>query len=499
MSGAGARAPRVGVACVFHESNTGIGRRTTLADFRRRTVAPERIVAEVGGTQTALGGLIDRGLELGFELVPLVYAWAIPSGEVARDAFETLAAELDAALRAAGPLDGLLLELHGAMTAEGHVRADAELAQTARAAAGDVPIVAVVDPHANLSDGLVEAVDGLLAYQRNPHVDMAARGRDGADVLARLLARRERPAIVVRRVPVTAPAIAQATAEEPLASLTRAARELEQAPGVVSASLLFGFPYADVPDVGMAAVVCAEDPAQATAGADWLAGRAWALRERFARRLLTPAEAIAQAVGGDGPVAIADTGDNIGGGAPGDRTELLRAALDHGRVRFATTMWAPEAVAAAGAAGVGAELELTFGEPALTVTARVRDLRDGSFVHDGPLSAGVRFEMGPIAVLEVGWTVVVAQTHAIPPNDQALFRSAGVAVDALDAIGLKGAAAIRAGWRSAVSGFLDAATPGTTTSDLRELPLTRVARPLWPLDPDATFAAAPASGEASAA
>jgi microcystin degradation protein MlrC len=475
--------PRIAVACLFHESNTAIVAPTTLGDANGGRIEPDAMLAAIAGTQTAAGGFVDGGRERGFELVPLVYYRLVPSGRVARDAFEAMAREFEETLRRAGPLDGLLLELHGAMTAVGYTAADADLARRARAALRSAPVVAVIDPHANVSPGLVEAVDALLAYQSNPHVDMADRGRDGVEILAALLRREARPAIAARRIPIVAPAIAQATADEPLATVVGAARGLEREdPGILAASVAFGFAYADVPDLGMTAIVVADEPARAGRAADELAARSWELRERFRRDLCGPEDAIARAFRRGGRVALADTGDNIGGGAPGDSSTLAAAALTHGGIRAATTICDPVAVEAAAAAGVGADVALELGVPPLAVTARVRDIRTGRFVAQGPLYAGLEFDMGRVAILEIGRLTIVAQTRAVPANDQNLFKSLGVDLDAVDAILLKGAAAIRAGWRSAADEFLDVATPGPTTSDVHELRLRCASRPLWPLD-----------------
>ncbi len=471
--------PRVGVACVFHESNTAIARATTVEDCRRGRTAPHEMLDALAGTQTATGGFIDRGREI-FELVPLVHYWLVPSGRVQERAFGAMADELEDAIAGAGPLDGLLLELHGAMTAEGHARADAELAARARRAVGASPIAAVIDPHANVSPGLCATVDALLAYQANPHVDMADRGRRGADLLAELVAGLQ-ASIAAVPIPIVAPAIAQATADEPLATLVAAAREREAADGIAAASIAFGFAYADVPDLGMTAVVVGHDHDAAERAACELAALCWELRERFRRELFTPEEAVEQAGGLPGLTALADTGDNVGGGAPGDSSALAEVALAAG-LRTVTTIRAPETVRAAAAAGTGAVIDVTLGSPPLRLDAVVRAVRAGVFRADGPLYAGLEFDMGTVAVLDAGSLTVIAQTHAVPPNDPALFRAVGADLEATDAVVLKGAAALRAGWASTAHHLLDVATPGPTTSDVRELEIHSAPRPLWPLE-----------------
>jgi microcystin degradation protein MlrC len=475
-------APRVGIACVFHESNTAIPEPTTLADARRQSLPSEAMLGELGGTHTATGGFVARGRELGFELVPVAWTRIVPSGPLDREAFETLAAELEAALRAAAPLAGLLLELHGAMTAEGHVRADGELAAHARAGVGAAPIACVIDPHANLAPALAEHVDVLLAYQENPHVDMAQRGHAGADALAAMLAGGPRPATATRRVPIVVPAIAQATGDEPLRTLVAEARALERRPGIVTASVVFGYAYADVPDLGMTAVVVADDQARADREADALAARCWELRADFARELLTPAEAVARAASLPGLTALADTGDNVGGGARGDSSTLAAALLAHGGIRAATTIADAGAARAAAAAGPGGTVELAVGAPPLDVSAVVRSVGSGSFVQAGLVNGGLRFDPGAFAVLDVASLAIVVHERPVPPNAPTIFEHAGVDLAALDAVVLKGAAALRAGWADTAATILDVASPGPTTSIVADLTYLRATRPLWPLD-----------------
>ncbi len=474
-------APRVALAGVFHESNTFVPRATTLDAFRGAWHEGPDLIDALEGTQTVTGGFIAGARRLGFALRPAVHAWATPAGAVEPAAFNVLCSTLTRELQAVGPVDGVLLELHGAMVVEGRAAADAELARVVRAAVGDVPIVTVVDPHANVAPGLVDAVDVLIAYQTNPHVDMAERGEEAAALLGSMLAG-SRPAQVAVRIPIVAPAIAQATGDEPLAELVSWTRSRAVAAGAAAASLAFGFAHADVPELGMTAIVAHDDARQAAHLARAIATRTWEVRQGFRRRLLSAEEAVELAAATPGVVALADTGDNVGGGAPGDSTVLAHALLAHGDLRAMTTICDPGAVAHASSLGEGATIDLVVGRPQLRLVGTVRALRDGRYVNDGPLSAGVAFDMGRVAIVDVGPLVVVLQSVAVMANDQNMLRSIGVDVQTLDAIVLKGAAAVRAGWASATVRIVDVGTPGPTTSDLATLPYQSISRPLWPLD-----------------
>jgi microcystin degradation protein MlrC len=159
--------PRVALCGVFHESNTFITRPTSLSDFDISSVKGDAMLRTFDGTQTVVGGFIAGGRSLDFDLIPTVHRWATPAGKVARDAFDHIEEEVSDSLRSAAQLDGVLLELHGAMTVEGVPAADGTVAASIRRAVGvGVPIVAVIDPHANFSQSLLEHVDVVIAYHR---------------------------------------------------------------------------------------------------------------------------------------------------------------------------------------------------------------------------------------------------------------------------------------------------------------------------------------------
>ncbi len=477
---------RIGVACAFHESNTFAPRPTARADFGSWRRGAELL--ELGGTQTATGGILDACRERGWEPVPVLHAWATPSGPLDAAAFAALLDELGAAFAAAGALDGVLLELHGAMVAEGVEQADLVLARAVRERVGAAPIVAVLDPHANLAPGLGEVLDGVIAYQSNPHVDMNAAGRRGAELLARALAEPGVLATTTIRIPVLAAPIAQASAAEPLASILAVARATERSPDAWAASVFYGFAYADVPQLGMHVAVAGPKPAARERAAAELAAFCWELRAGFDRPLTSASQAIARAAAAPRLAVVADTGDNVGGGASGAETELLAAALAQPGLRFAATLHDPAAVAVAAAAGPGARVELTAGQPPLALAGEVLHTGPGRYRNRGPLSAGAEFDQGEIAVLRVGSGEIVLQTRAVMANDQNLFAAFGVDLAALDAVLLKGAAAVRAGWLDRDPIFIEADTGGLTPSDLSRLSYRRAERPLYPLD---RFDAAP--------
>jgi microcystin degradation protein MlrC len=502
MSAAAPRAApsavRVAVAGCFHETNTFAARPTDRAAFteRGRWLEGTALADTFAGTRTVVGGFLDGAEAAALQPVPVFGAYATPAGMVTGEAFDAVLDRLVDGLRTAVPVDGLLLELHGALVAAGDEDPETRLLRAVRDALGSIPIVAVTDLHANMSPARVALLDALVGYRTNPHVDTYERGVDAAGHLARLVRGGLATVLAHRRVPVVAAPIAQATDAPALGRLLARARALERHHGLLDVTVHGGYAYADVPHAGLAFTVTAPAGAEGAAAEalEELCRLGWAHRHDFATTLPDAEEAVEQALqqaaDGGGPVALADTGDNINGGSPGDSTWLLHALLAGDPGRVATTLCDPEAVAAATAAGVGAPLRVPLGGkaemlggPPLEVPATVRMLGDGRFRNTGPMAHGAEVRMGPAAVVSAGPVDIVLQSLPVQPNDPELFRSVGIDPAAYDVVVLKGAAALRAGWRGVARTWVDAGTRGVTDCDLRRLPYRRL-RDAWPLAAD---------------
>lgn len=493
---ADAAAPHIGILGCFHETNTFARTATDHAAFARRNgwLRGEELVDEFADTRTVVGGMLAGAAEQGLRTTPIFGAYATPAGAVTDSTFERIVEETLAGLEHAGPLDGLLVELHGAMVVDGDFDPETRLLRSARGVVGAIPTVAVTDLHANMTPHRVELVDALVGYRTNPHVDTFERGADAADHLHRLITGQLRTVVCHRRVPVIAAPIAQRTAESPLRDLLAMARNLERQHRFVDVTVHGGYAYSDVPHAGLSFTITTRSGGVAAAerALDVLAERAWADRERFAVDLppadLAIREGRQRAQREGGPLAIADTGDNINGGGPGDTTWLLHAALADRAGRVAATLWDPEAVTAAFAAGVGGSFAAELGGKAEVLSgspvrgeATVRWVGDGTFTNSGPMSRGARVSMGQTAVvsLEDG-TDVILQSLPVQPNDPEMFRRVGLDPGDYTLVLLKGAAALRAGWESVVHGFVDAGTRGVTDCDLRQMPYRTLAD-VWPL------------------
>lgn len=491
---------RVAIGGISHETNTFSSIQTTLAHFQRRALVRGQAIVETSRESgTTLGGMVDTALALRWDLAPVLFASATPSGRVRRGTFESLTNELVLGIAAAsepGGLDGVLLALHGAMVAEALDDADGEILRRVRRAVGPgVPVAVVLDSHANLTPQMAEHADILLAYETYPHVDPYARGSQAVRLLERRLRGGIRPTHALRQVPLLTPLTTQWTAgPTPMRDLALLAEQARQEYAVLSVALTSGFPYSDIHDAGMAVLVTTDgDPAAAGAIADRLAAACWERRALFEPDLTPVDEAVALALAAErGPVVLADVADNPGGGASGDGTAILTALLAaRADGAVVATIADPETVRMAAAIGAGNRGHLRLGGkidhlhgPTLELDARVRWTGDLTFVNQGPMGTGTTTRLGPSAVIEAGDppVEVIVATNRVQALDPELLRAAGIEPEARRIVVLKSSVHFRAAFEPLAAGIIEVDGPGLSSPDLLSLPYRRVRRPIWPLD-----------------
>ncbi|HTO56081.1 MAG TPA: M81 family metallopeptidase [Myxococcota bacterium] len=486
---------RVALASLQHETNTYCPGRTRLSDFQIAR-GPE-IAPRAKGTRTALGGWVAGLDQIGAELVGLVAAGATPSGVIEGDAYRALCGELEVALARAGRIDAVALALHGAAVAEDVDDVEADWCERIRAHVGaDVPLLATFDLHGNVSAAGLASIDLLFPCREYPHVDTFERGVEAARALPALRARVIRPVTHVERLPMLLPPAT--TRSGPAARVNALCAEQRARPGVLGCSFFHGFPYADVPLAGASIVASADgDPELARDAARAVASFVWEQREAFRPATLSCVEAVARARAlPGGPIVIHETCDNPGGGAPGDGTHLLRAMLEAGLDRACFGCIAdPEAARTAHARGVGTKLALALGGKSdglhgapLHVRAEVTALSNGRF-SPRALLAGVELDLGPMARLRIGGIDVLVSSRRQQTFDDEVFRSHGIDVRRMKIVGLKSAHHFRAGFEGLASAIVTADGPGLTTQRIEVFPRERTPRPIWPLDPEATWSA----------
>jgi microcystin degradation protein MlrC len=484
---------RVAIAGFVHESNTFNPLRTDRAAFAAQGLAfGPALLDEWRDAHHEVGGFLEAAAAEGFEPVPLVMAWATPAGPVADDVFDEIARAIIDGVRREQP-DGLLLALHGAMVAESHLDADGEVLARLRQALGPAfPVVVTLDLHGNLSRRLIDGCTAAVAYRTNPHVDQRECGRRAARLLARTLRGEIRPRTALAKPPLIVNIMAQDTSLEPLKPFMEQACALEQRPGILAVSLLPGFAYADVPQMGPSVVVVADgDPALARSEADQLADRLWEARERLTRPLPDAATAVAQALRAERlPVVLVDTGDNVGGGSAADGTVLLAEMLRQGATDGVVCLYAPDEVKQCAAAGAGAELTLTVGgkvdrrhgDP-VSLTVRVRLLHDGTYVEPAVRHGGKRVNhMGPTALVEgPSHNLLVLTSLRHPPFSLGQLTCLGIRPERQRLLVVKAAIAYKAAYAPVAGTVIEVDTPGLTAVNPERFDYRHIRRPLYPL------------------
>jgi microcystin degradation protein MlrC len=483
---------RVALAGIQHETNSYCAHTTPLDAFQ---VARGEEVLRARNTRTFVGGMLAGAESLGAQVVPLLVSGATPSGVIESGAWSTLRDAVLDGLYRAGPFDAVALALHGAAIAQGIDDAEVDLCERVRAAVGPaVPVVASFDLHANLTQTLVDTLDLALLCREYPHVDTFERGREALLALPHLVERRWRPALHVERLPLLLPSTT--TFGGAAAEVNARCAEQRARPGMLDCAFAHGFPFADVPRAGASVCAVADgDRELARDAARAVARFVWQTRAAFTPDTLPCAVAVARALALDGgPIVIAETSDNPGGGAPGDGTHLLRALLDAKLERACFGFICdPDVARLAHRAGVGAKLDVALGGkldprsgPPLPLRAEVAGLTDGRFVLREML-AGVAMNLGPMARLRAGGLDILVSSRAQQTFDDEVFRAHGIDVRNYKIVALKGSHHFRAGFRELARGIVTADGPGLTTQALASFARSRTRRPIWPLDADARY------------
>ncbi len=450
---------KVAVAGFAHESNTFSSQPTRLEDFD--IYEGDEVLTRQQDTYHEIAGYIAAARDLDMELCPTLSATATPAGPVTSAAYEEISGRILARIRALGPIDGVLLALHGAMVAEEFPHGDAEIVRRVRDLVGpDVPIVVTHDYHANVPPELVEAADALLIYKTNPHIDQRERGIEAATILARTVRGEVKPTMALAKPELVFNIYFHNTSVKPMQPLMALAIELEQQQGILSCSIAAGYQYADVEWMAPSVVVVTDaDQVRADSEAQRISEAMWAVRQSLLTDVPGPAAAVRLAMDSDRhPVTLLDFGDNIGGGSAGDSTLVLEQLLALGADGWVVTLWDPAAAQACFEAGIGADVALTVGAKTddehgtpQKITGTVRTLSDGSYEERERRHGGERrHSQGRTSVVHVicagGTGLLVLNSERQSPNSIHQITSVGIAPEQQKILVAKGAVAPRAAY-----------------------------------------------------
>jgi len=474
---------RIAIGGFLHESHSFAPHPTTYRDFVEPGGFPPlchgaELIDSLRNTSVPAAGAISVAEAEGATIVPLAWGFASPAGPVQDEAFERIAALNCALLSMAlddGPLDGVYLDLHGAAMVDSFPDAEAELLRRVRAIVGAaLPFTISLDPHANLTAAMIDLTDVVVPFRTYPHVDAKAAGARAARLLFERI-RRGRPwERTLRRLDFWIPLGAQCTLMPPMEPVMAERAAIAGRPGIVELAFCFGFPYADFHGCGPAIAAYADTPNEADTAADELLRFLNEREPTFTQDLLPSSAAVAEAkrLSGTtaGPVVIADTQDNPGGGGHGDTTELL-AELVRQEARGAVVCLIndPRSAAACHAAGEGAMVSLSLGGKSdrmpYPCSARVERLTDGRFTLTGPMGAGNPANLGATALIDIDGVKVIVVTRKMQALDQAIMRHVGIEPASCPIIVLKSSVHFRADFGPIASYVIVAVAPGPVVAD----------------------------------
>ncbi|MEV4757419.1 M81 family metallopeptidase [Micromonospora sp. NPDC049559] len=474
---------RIAIGGIHIESSTFSPHLSTAADFE--VTRDDALLARYDWLSPAAPWAAD------VEWIPLLHARALPGGAVEPGTYDAWATEIVERLAAAGPLDGMLLDIHGAMSVVGRDDAEGDLITAIRSVIGPEPFVsAAMDLHGNVSPVLFDGCDLLTCYRTAPHVDVWETRERAARNLVEALRRQERPHKALVHVPILLPGEMTSTREEPARGLYARIPEIEARAGVVDAAIWIGFAWADQPRCRGAVVATGTDATAATEAARELAEHFWAARDEFAfvaptgsmdECLDTAVAAVADPA--RRPFFISDSGDNPGAGGADDVTFALDRLLARPEVRAGSlravyaSLVDPEAVAQVADLPIGSPVSVAAG-------GRIDPREPGPVRLDGVLEAVADDPDGGRCVsVRVGGVSVFLTSRRMQYRLLASYARLGVEVDAVDLVVVKigylepELFAAAGDWRLAL-------TPGGVDQHLERLPYRRVQRPVFPLDRD---------------
>lgn len=439
----------------------------------------------VAGANIPAQGAIGALRNAGHAIVPLTWAAASPSAHVTDDAFERIVGSLIDGLARAGKVDGVYLDLHGAMVTQSFDDGEGEILRRVRQVVGPrVPIAASLDLHANVTRTMVDLADALSVYRTYPHTDMAETGARAAHMLMRLLSTQESFVKQFHQFEYLTGLPAQSTFIEPANSLYAGLINLEGRSGE-HLSFAMGFPMADFDECGMSIVGYRERARRETSSFSDLRSAIEGAEKDFAMTLYQPEEAVRFAVenGRPGePIVIADTQDNPGAGGNGDTTGMLESLLNlEAPDAVLGLLIDPDSAARAHEVGEGGSAEFELGAISGLAGHRpvggrftVTRLGDGQFTCTGPMFSGFRMQLGPMAVLQSGGVRVVLASRKCQAADQEMFRHVGIEPRSCRVLSLKSSVHFRADFQPIAREVIVATAPGPSLADPAQFPWTRL-------------------------
>jgi microcystin degradation protein MlrC len=448
------------------------------------------------GRRTNLSAMIDVCEREGVELIPTVYGSPDSRGRCLNESYYSLLDPILDGIEEALPVDGVLLLLHGGGATEDEDDLEGHVLEQVREIVGDeMPVVTPLDMHANIGPKMMEHGSFFCGYDTYPHIDGYDRSAEVTQLLIDAIRGKIDPKIAYAQPNMIITPVMQKTGYYPMKAVIERAHEIEAEPGILSATVSAGYPYADVPYPGVTMMVISDgDEELAQRKADELSRFCWDLRLDFLARVVPMNRALDMALAEpDGPVVLTDQADNPGGGPPQDGTLALKAMLDRGVTNACLAVLRdPEAVEKAIEAGVGNTVTMEIGgktEPwvgdPLEVTGTVKLISDGKYVSKGPMGRGYERNMGRTVVLNVSGIDVILTERSQQATSLELYRSLGLEPTDYKILLVKSCVHYRAAHDPIAKKVIELDLPGWHGTRLAAFPWKKLRRPVFPVDVEA--------------
>lgn len=485
---------RIALIHIGQETNDFNPVPTTLRDYEAFGIVEGAAIIDTFRGVGEIGGFLDVIETSGhaITMVPIVRGWAVAGGRITQDAYRFFEQKIRLGLQAAGPIDALTLQLHGACAADGIDDVEGAQLQTCRDVLGpNVPIVLGLDHHGNVTKKMVALSTAIVGHRTQPH-DPYDTGRIGAEVMLRILYGGAHPVMAWRKLPLLSHQEQFLTAQGPMKTWFDRARAMEADPRVLQASNYPMQPWLDVAEGGWSTVVVTDnDQPLAESLADELADLAWSLRAEFQKKDAVPIDDAVRMAdqAASGLVVLSDTGDTVFGGSSGDSNLILESILRLGiHSPVLMPLIEPETVATLVAAGEGAKVTLAVGGHSapkffkpLMVTGTVGRIHRGMVPLRNYYQAEI--DMGCTVVFQVGpVTMLVSEYRGVAGNLPDVYEFMGIDPRQYKMAVLKTASNFQY-FAALSSQVIRVDTTGPGQSDVLSLPWERLPRPVYPLDP----------------
>ena len=474
---------KIAIAGMAHESNTFNKLTTGLESFR---LINGDDYLQNRRTDDSSAGIYETLTESGAEVIPIFFARTIPSGTVKSEAYEYIKSQIIDGLRKKGPWDAICLALHGSMTAEDMYDPEGDLLEAIRSITGfDIPIVCSLDMHATGTERMIKLSDGYAVFRTAPHTDEKDTGIRAAKILLESLKQNKKTVNAFIKIPILVSGEQSETRVDPAKTLFDSLNEYDKLPGVLCASYLMGFPWADSPFGGAGALITgwAEDEENLKKLSKQMAKEFWEKRAEFifSTEAMTPEQAIKTALSATQfPVIISDSADNPTAGASQDTTRFLKKMIENKMNNAVyTCVVDPEAYKLCEKHIPGDEFTITIGG-----CYSQKDVE--RFTLNVKLLNLAESESTAYAIMQTEGVIFTISNKRCATYDPQTLRDLGLEPNSFNVIGIK-AGYLSPEYQDISKRSILALTEGDTALELKNLPYIKTPRPIYPLDPDMVF------------